>query len=322
MPGSGTRTFLEPHHFEASLRQAEIELIITCPGQFEARLTWAELHYLQVLRCEEDFPRVGSVCFRPGLAFVIFPLQSGHVPVWRGTQLQPNQIMLVSGGGRLHQWTAGPSIWGLIVLNQVPLELYSQALSGKPFFWRSETEILLPSPRDAARLRRLHAQVCRLAETKPRTLSHSEVARALEQGLIHALVTCLTTTTLGTEGSSNSRQAGIMIRFEEVLTKHLSDPRFNMAQLCQLIGVTERALRSCCAEIIGMTPPRYILLRRLRQVRIALREAHPGATDVAELARRCGFTQMAQFASAYLAAFGETPTVTLQRAPELRFAIR
>jgi len=134
MPGSGTRTFLEPHHFEASLRQAEIELIITCPGQFEARLTWAELHYLQVLRCEEDFPRVGSVCFRPGLAFVIFPLQSGHVPVWRGTQLQPNQIMLVSGGGRLHQWTAGPSIWGLIVLNQVPLELYSQALSGKLFF--------------------------------------------------------------------------------------------------------------------------------------------------------------------------------------------
>src|SRR5215471_3833619 len=81
-------------------------------------------------------------------------------------------------------------------------------------------------------------------------------SRALEQGLIHALVTCLTTATLGTGGSSNSRQAGIMIRFEEVLTRHLSDPRLNMAQLCQLIGVTERALRSCCAEIIGMTPPR------------------------------------------------------------------
>src|SRR5215469_1125572 len=147
MPGSGTRIFLEPHHFEASLRQAEMELIITCPGQFEARLTWAELHYLQVLRCEEDFPRVGSVCFRPGLAFAIFPLQSGHLPVWRGARLQLNQIMLVSGGERLHQWAVGAGIWGLIAVNQMPLELYSQAISGKPFLWRSGTEILLPALR-------------------------------------------------------------------------------------------------------------------------------------------------------------------------------
>src|SRR5271168_4302416 len=32
----------------------------------------------------------------------------------------------------------------------------------------------------AARLRRLHAQACRLAETKPRILAHPEVARAVE----------------------------------------------------------------------------------------------------------------------------------------------
>jgi hypothetical protein len=58
MPGSGTRTFLEPDHYEASLRQTQIEILIALSHKFKARVTWAELHDLQVLRCEEDFPRV------------------------------------------------------------------------------------------------------------------------------------------------------------------------------------------------------------------------------------------------------------------------
>jgi len=57
MPGSGTRTFLEPDHYEASLRQAQIEFVITCGAGFKARQIWAELHQLQLLRCEEDLPR-------------------------------------------------------------------------------------------------------------------------------------------------------------------------------------------------------------------------------------------------------------------------
>jgi hypothetical protein len=65
MPGSGTRTFLEPDHYEASLRQTQIEILIALSSKFKARLNWAELHDLQVLRCEEDFS--GSLCL-PGSA--------------------------------------------------------------------------------------------------------------------------------------------------------------------------------------------------------------------------------------------------------------
>ena len=43
------------------------------------------------------------------------------------------------------------------------------------------------------RLRRLLAHICRVAETKSKILSHSEGAQAMEQGLIVALVTCVTT---------------------------------------------------------------------------------------------------------------------------------
>ena len=318
MPGSGTRTFLEPDHYEASLRQTRIEIVITLTSKFKARLTWAELHDLQVLRCEEDFPRVAYVCLGPQLSFVTFPAHSEPLPIWGGTELWPGEIVFHGRGERRHQSTPGSFVWNLIALDPLQLEKYGRALSGKPFALPSEGNILRPSPRDEARLRRLHAQVCRLAETKPKLLAHTEVARAIEQGLIQTLVACLTGTSMRADGAIKRRHASIMIRFEEVLAEHLSEP-LHMAELCELVGVTEGTLRSCCAEFLGMSPVRYVLLRRLSRARITLRDAVPDGANLLELVHSFGFTELGPFEAAYRAAFSEDPLTTLQRAPGARF---
>jgi transcriptional regulator GlxA family with amidase domain len=164
----------------------------------------------------------------------------------------------------------------------------------------------------------VHAQVCRLAETKPRLLAHSEVARAIEQGLIQTLVACLTATSMRADGAIKRRHVSIMIRFEEVLAEHLSEP-LHMTELCELIGVTERTLRSCCAEFLGMSPTRYVLLRRLSRARVALRDADPDGANLLELVGGLGFAELGRFKAAYRAAFSEAPLTTLQRAPAARF---
>jgi transcriptional regulator GlxA family with amidase domain len=105
-----------------------------------------------------------------------------------------------------------------------------------------------------------------------------------------------------------------MVRFEEVLGDH-PNRQLHMPELCALIGVTERTLRSCCAEFLGISPTRYVLLRRLKQVRIALRDADPVRSNVADIARGHGFTELGRFAGAYRNAFGEAPSTTLRRAP-------
>jgi AraC-like DNA-binding protein len=318
MPGSGTRTFLEADHYEASLRRAQIEISIALSPKFKARLTWAELHDLQVLQCEEDFPRVAYVCLAPQLSFVTFPALSGPLPVWGGTELQPGAIVFHGRGERLHQSTPGSFVWNVIALDPVQLEQYGRALSGKPFSLPSERKILRPSPRDVARLRRLHAQICRLAETKPRLLAHTEVARAIEQSLIQTLVACLTAASVRADGPTKRRHARIMIRFEEVLAEHLSES-LHMIDLCELIGVTEPTLRSCCSEFLGMSPIRYVLLRRLNRARVTLRDAAPDGANLLELARGFGFAELGRFEAAYRAAFSEAPLTTLQRAPAARF---
>src|SRR6516164_1461351 len=319
MPGGGTRTFLEPDYYEASLRQAQIEAVIVPQAKFRARITWVELHHSQVLRCEEDSPRIAYVQLTRELAFVTFPGGSEPLPVWRGREMQAGDIMFHSRGERLHQSTPGRSVWNVIAMDPAQLEHYGWALSGAPFSLPPEGRALQPSARLAARLRRLHAQACRLAETKSKILSHSEVARAIEQGLIEALVTCLTTASGRTEGYAKRHHTRIMVRFEEVLAEHLGRP-LRMPQLCDLIVVSDRTLRSCCAEFLGITPTQYVLLRRLKEVRRALRDADPDKVKVAEVAHRFGFAQLGRFAGRYRAIFGETPSTTLQRTPGTCFA--
>ena len=318
MPGGGTRTFLDTDHYEANLHEAQIEAVIVSRRQFRARLTWAELHHLQILRCEEDPPHVAYMRLAPRLVFVTFPTNSAPLPVWRGKELQAGDIVFHSRGERLHQLAPGSFVWSVIVVDPAQLEHDGRALTGKNVTPPVEGQLLRPSRHDMARLRRLHARVCRLAETNSKMLSHPEVARAVEQDLIHALVTCLTTVGARPDDFAARHHARIMLRFEEILANHLSHPP-TISELCERVGVSDRTLRSCCAEFLGMSPIRYVLLRRLRGVRSALRAGNPDTVKVAEVAHRFGFVQLGRFAGAYHAIFGETPSTTLQRSPGTHF---
>src|SRR6516162_3384761 len=312
MPGGGTRTFLEPDHYEAGLSQVQIEAVILPRDEFRARLTWAELHHSQVLRCEEDAPRVAYLQLAPGLAFITFTAGSGPLPVWRGTEMQAGDIVFHGRGDGLHQFTPGPYVWNVIAMDPAQLEYYGRALSGTPFSLPSEGRTLRPSQRVVAGLRRLHGRICRLAETKPKIVSHFEVARAMEQDLIQMLVTCLTTDSTRADGHAKRRHARIMVRFEEVLAEHLSRP-LEMPELCALVAVSDRTLRLCCTQFLGMSPTQYVLLRRLKEVRRALRDADRNMVTVAEVAHRFGFAELGDFAERYRARFGEAPLTTLQR---------
>jgi transcriptional regulator GlxA family with amidase domain len=101
-----------------------------------------------------------------------------------------------------------------------------------------------------------------------------------------------------------------MVRFEDALTAH--GPQLNMPELCAALGVSERTLRVCCTEFLGMSPTRYHLLRRLNKVRSALRRADPATASVAEIARSCEFSELGRFAVTYRTIFGEMPSTTLR----------
>ena len=141
---------------------------------------------------------------------------------------------------------------------------------------------------------------------------HREVAHALEQGLIHALVNGLAGKETCDCAATRQRHAEIMARFEDVLASQ-GDRRLSMSELTAAVGVPERTLRLCCAEFLGMSPTAYLRLRRLNLVRSALLHSNSRTETIATVARQHGFSELGRFAAAYRAVFGEAPSATLHR---------
>ncbi len=150
-----------------------------------------------------------------------------------------------------------------------------------------------------------------LVEKSPKTIAHPEIARAIEQELIHALITCLAQDAPLQARPIRARRAAVMTRFEDALAAH-PGRHLHMPELCEAVGVCERTLRLCCAEFLDMSPRQYLWLRQLKMVRTELQKAEPATTSVAGAARKYGFGELGRFAGMYRTAYGETPSATLQ----------
>ena len=103
-----------------------------------------------------------------------------------------------------------------------------------------------------------------------------------------------------------------MRRFHQITEEHLDEPLY-VPELCKEIGASLRTLNTCCQEHLGMGPKHYLLLRRMRIVRRALRRSAPADTTVIEVSTLYGFWQFDRFAVEYKALFGEAPSNTPAR---------
>lgn len=112
-------------------------------------------------------------------------------------------------------------------------------------------------------------------------------------------------------GRSRIRPPQIVKRLDAFLREHLDEP-IQIAQLCDVTGVSERSLRNACHAVCGTSPKRYLTRRRLEAVRLALEEAEPGHATVTRIATDFGFYELGRFAATYTSFFGERPSDTLR----------
>jgi AraC-like DNA-binding protein len=312
MPENSTTTFSNPDGYQAGLRVATINVVLTSPGLFSAHLTSAVLPHLKLYSVQESLPHTAYVSLTPKTVNFVLSL-SGPPPIWGGAEIKSQDLMFHSVGERIHQRTRGAGSWGIISVDPAFFAQSSKALTGSEIIPPPVGQVLRPSRVVTNELRRLHAKACRLVETNPKAVAHREVARAIEHYIIYALVNCLTAHVVHGDTAARRRCATIMSRFEEVLATKF-DRQLPMPMLCKSMGVPERTLRMCCIDVIGTSPSRYIRLRRLNLVRNALRWSGSATTKISEIAAVYGFSELGRFAASYRAIFGETPSATLRNA--------
>jgi AraC-like DNA-binding protein len=311
MRGNCAGVFTDPDAYQDGLHDGGIGLALACPGKFKASLTHVRLDRLKLLCGREYGTRVAHLKFSRKFVFITFPTDSTSSMTWAGVDLEPGDIVFHSRGEHMYQRTAGACRWGSVSIAPYDLNTYCRVLIERDLVPPPSGLVLRPSPPAAKRLRSLHLKACRLVETKPHIMAHREVTRSLDQDLILALVNCLGTADVVRYTPAHRRHSRIMAQFEKLL---VSKPGVQLPtpELCRALGVSQRSLQTCCAEFLGMSPNKYIRLRRLHAAHSALRHANSATWCVADIARRHGFSELGRFAVAYRALFGERPSDTLR----------
>jgi len=115
---------------------------------------------------------------------------------------------------------------------------------------------------------------------------------------------------------SSSERWRVVRRAEDYLTDRV-DGTVRMDELCSAACTSLSRLERSFREVLGLSPRRYLMLRRMAAVRGELLAGRSGAT-VTDTAMRWGFFHLGRFAEEYAALFSELPSQTLRAGTERR----
>lgn len=259
MGGGGTVLFTDVRDFE-SYFPGSTHLVMADGTPFRARLTWMELSGLLLVHARETMRRVGYLSLPIGRTSMFFPIDLRSVLVCDGTEIKAREIVLYQGGSRMHQRTLGSIKWSSVSLETTVLRNLGINHTDRNSIGASGT-IFRTVPADWRLLKKLHSEAIRIVETRLPHIHHPQVARALEQELIWALVNCLSNAKVIGQ-MTDPKTSDVLARFETCLAERTEEP-LPITAICKRIRVSEGALRELCSPILGMSPARYQHLRAL-----------------------------------------------------------
>jgi AraC-like DNA-binding protein len=314
MPSSAIRRVTDLDEYRAAAsRRSCVELTITARGSFVARIARIDLHRLWMQRGSENLPRIRHAEPHPERNVISFLTQAGQSTIRNGVEFHFGEIALRSPRHSDRYRSFGPVDWGGMSLPLADIAEISATIAGHDLMPQPDEQIVTPPAAAMAKLQRLHAAAGRLAEDAPEVIAHLEAARGLEEALIEAMVDCIVTPDRREDTAAQRRHTAIMRRFHTALAASEGTAVY-FPQLCKKIGVSGRTLRVICQEHLGLSPKRYLLVRRMHLARRALREATPTGRAVTDIATQFGFWELGRFAVEYKKLFDESPSETVRGA--------
>ena len=312
MVDSSTAVFSEPDDLGSALRDTGYSVMLaTERGPFRARIVRLGLDHFWLTMAVERRSRVAFVSLPPGLVRILLPSTQGSLML-SGQRAEPGELITYGVGASFHERLEGPCVWRDIVVPAESLLSYGHALTRAKIVLPPQLRLWRPSAEAFRGLSHLHAAATRLAEVHGGLTAGADAARGLERQLVSALVECLATGPIEKHIATADRHAEVMAQFERLIGAH-PERSLPPVDMSASLKVSERTLRKCGEEYLGMSPSRYLRLRRMHLVRRALRSAGPTATQISQVASRYGFADAGRFAVSYRALFGESPSATRQR---------
>ncbi len=224
-----------------------------------------------------------------------------------GQELGPNDAMLFRPGHEMDYVFKGPVETLEIGVSKEIADELGWTFSGAPLAH-------LPEP-IIAQLAQTCREASKLAANKAtQTAPHSmpEIRDAVLDALENALFPWLPGNEYAKVKFGENTSAYNTLRSFDSYLSEVGDNVPALNSVSRELGVGRRSLFYALRQSLGITPRRYIEVRRLLELRRRLKLTTPDASTVTELATELGFGDLGRMAGKYHRQFGEYPRDTLK----------
>jgi AraC-like DNA-binding protein len=307
-----SRSFTECDEFSELLRHEGAQVIQTRPGRYYNRITLAPLQSTMLRYGVRSMPWIASATGLKQHVSLLLDLKAGGPVLNNGLTKDVTRSLTLYGSGAEHHSAVTEAGEYAYVPFSIPLlEAAARAacLSGIPVR-DGACALLTPGSAQYAHLCETVRAIYQLAESTPTTFGDEGTRIHAERSLTTALVLALASCEPPDHPLSQSDKGRVFRKARDFLHDREHLPIY-MLDLCEATGASERTVRTVFIEHFGISPMRYLKLRRLNQVRARLRQGSAEVTSVKEVAFNAGFWDLGRFAGEYKALHGETPSMTL-----------
>jgi AraC-like DNA-binding protein len=304
--------FRDFDEFSASNGVLDIEFLQLASAPVDSRMVRVALDRMVLMRGWENTPYLARSSTPIGTATLLFLLEATGSCLWRGRPMNERSLLSYTSGADHVGRNTGGAVWGSIFFQAEAFADASLALRGAPPVEHPNGAAHLePAPAEMNALRNAVQQAFLVAESAPQLLENASVRRSLEEAIFAAAIAAVDPphARKSPDGPLVSHHR-VVCRAEDALAEAIDTPIY-VGDLCKAAGVSERTLRNAFQSLYHVSPIRLLHLRRLHQVRRALRD--DAQASVTEVALRFGFGNLGRFAVEYRRLFGESPSHTLRR---------
>jgi AraC family transcriptional regulator, ethanolamine operon transcriptional activator len=299
----------EANDLASCVRSMAVEALPLHPGRFTGSVSSVDLDgaMLEIIHSDPVLLLGAAARDRGGFLLV---LDAAGEARWNGTPIGMGQVALFGDGKPVAIASRGPLACALVSSTG------PEAAGVLPPGWRRSWH----DPPDPVRRvgGKAHARLAVLARATARATAvpgRAEAVRARHASLrdaVEGLLAPQEETVPRRRGRPPSR-VRIVREADDYLQANPARPVYT-DELCAALGVSASCLHGAFEATFGLSPHRYLKLRRMAMARAMLLSGSSPWHSVKAAALSYGFWHLGQFAHDYRATYGEAPSETLARA--------
>jgi len=305
--------FKDHDELSSLIQGGDSEFIQRERGTFQGDFTFVGLDAGTVQFGYIKLPYIGKGASRVNRAGFLIRLDLRGEWIWRAEPMDRRSIVYLAPNAEYQDISPGDSAWAFLSFEWQPLERALSAFTGTDFTMPPQgCRLFLPEEDSFETLRRRLKAVQAAVRTDPSLLQEPGARRGMEESVLSVLALALGSASQIRPVTYGAPARARVIKHVEACLEARKGETVYLADLCAVTGVSERTLRTVFQQSYGLSPLQYLKLRRLHQVRRALRRADSDLNTVQSVANSFGIWHMGRFAVEYRKLFGESPLETLK----------